>query len=307
MHKNKPDKNLLPCESAQHVNQVRRISWIGLAVNLFLATLKFVVGFVGNSQAVIADAVHSLSDMGTDLAVIFGVKYWSVPADEDHPYGHWRIETIVTAVIGISLVMVAMGIGYNSLATMRDMHLKQPGWIALVGVVVSIVLKEWLYHWTFAVGRRTKSSAVIANAWHHRSDALSSIPALIAVTAAAIHPSLAFLDYVGALVVSLIILKVSWKILSPALSELTDRGAPHKDREKIKSIAMDVNGVKHVHAIRTRKVGTGLFVDLHVLVDGETPVRKGHQISRLVKYKLIEQGPEILDVVVHLEPYDDQK
>ncbi len=307
MHKNKPDKNLLSREKAQHVSQVRRISWIGLAVNLFLAALKFVVGFVGNSQAVIADAVHSLSDMGTDLAVIFGVKYWSAPADEDHPYGHWRIETIITAVIGISLVVVATGIGYNSLATMRDMHLKQPGWIAPVGVAVSIVLKEWLYHWTIAVGRRTKSSALIANAWHHRSDALSSIPALIAVAAAAAHPSLAFLDHVGALVVSLIILTISWKILSPAFAELTDRGAPHKDRKKIKSIAMNVNEVKHVHAIRTRKVGTGLFVDLHILVDGETTVRKGHQVSQVVKYKLIEQGPEIFDVVVHIEPYDDPK
>lgn len=305
MQQNKPDKNLLPCESAQHVSQVRRITWIGLAVNLFLAALKFVAGFLGNSQAVIADAVHSLSDVGTDLAVIFGVKYWSAPADEDHPYGHWRIETIVTAVIGISLMMVAIGIGYNSLATMQDMHLKQPGWIAIASVAVSIVLKEWLYHWTIAVGRRTKSSALIANAWHHRSDALSSILALIAVVAATIHPSLAFVDHVGALIVAIIILKVSWGILKSAFSELTDRGAPHKDREKIKSIAMDVNGVQHVHAVRTRKMGAGIFVDLHILVDGDMSVRKGHRISHEVKRELIEKGPEIQDAVVHLEPYDE--
>jgi cation diffusion facilitator family transporter len=157
------------------------------------------------------------------------------------------------------------------------------------------------------VGKQTKSSAVIANAWHHRSDAISSIPALIAVTAAALHPGLAFLDRVGALIVSLIILKVSLAILRPVFSELTERGAPSKDREKIKSIAMDVNGVQHVHAVRTRKMGAGIFVDLHILVDGATTVRKGHKISQVVKYKLIEQGPEILDVVVHLEPYDDPK
>ena len=307
MYRNKPDKDLLPCESAQHVNQVRRISWIGLAINLFLAALKFVAGFMGNSQAVIADAVHSLSDMSTDLAVIFGVKYWSAPADEDHPYGHWRIESIVTAFIGISLAVVAVGIGYNALATMRDMHLKQPGWIAIASVAVSIVLKEWLYHWTIAVGRRTKSSALIANAWHHRSDALSSILALIAVAAAAIHPSLAFLDHVGALLVAIIILNVSWGILRSAFSELTDRGAPHKDLEKIKSIAMGINGVQHVHAIRTRKMGAGIFADLHIMVDGDMSVRKGHRISHEVKRELIEKGPEILDAVVHLEPYDDPK
>jgi cation diffusion facilitator family transporter len=307
MHKNKPDKNLLSREKAQHVNQVRRISWIGLVINLFLAALKFVAGFLGNSQAVIADAVHSLSDMSTDLAIIFGVKYWSAPADEDHPYGHWRIETIVTAIIGISLMVVAIGIGYNSLATMQDMHLKQPGWIAIASVAVSIVLKEWLYHWTIEIGRRTKSSALIANAWHHRSDALSSILALIAVVAATIHPSLAFVDHVGALIVAIIILKVSWGILKSAFSELTDRGAPHKDQEKINSIAMGVNGVQHVHAVRTRKMGAGIFVDLHILVDGDMSVRKGHRISHEVKRELMEKGPEILDAVVHIEPYDDPK
>jgi len=181
----------------------------------------------------------------------------------------------------------------------------QPGWIALVGVVVSIVLKEGLYHWTLDVGKQTKSSAVIANAWHHRSDAISSIPALIAVAAAALHPDLAFVDRVGALIVSLIILKVSWEILRPVFSELTESGAPRKDREKIKSIAMDVNGVQHVHAVRTRKMGAGIFVDLHILVDGDMSVRKGHRISHEVKRELMEKGPEILDAVVHLEPYDD--
>lgn len=291
----------------KHMNQVRRITWIGLAINLFLAALKFTVGFLGNSQAVVADAVHSLSDMTTDLAVILGVKFWSAPADEDHPYGHGRIETIVTTVIGLSLVMVAFGIGYNALTTMRDADIKQPGWIALVGVVVSIVLKEWLYHWTIAVGRQTKSSALIANAWHHRSDALSSIPALIAVTAAAVHPGLAFIDHVGALVVALIILNVSWKILRPAISELTDRGASQKEREKIESIVAGIDGVRHVSAIRTRRMGAGLFADIHIQIDGEMTIWQGHQISELIKQELIENGPEIMDVLVHLEPFQKKR
>ena len=294
-------------ENIQHVNQVRRISWIGLLVNLFLAILKFMVGFWGNSKAVMADAVHSLSDMSTDLALILGVKYWSAPADEDHPYGHQRIETIITGIIGVSLVLVAFGIGYNALMTMRDAHIKQPGWIALVGVVLSIVLKEILYHWTIAVAKHTKSSALMANAWHHRSDALSSIPALIAVTAAAIYPGLAFIDRVGALIVSLIILKVSWGILRPAVSELSDRGVSQKDREKIASLVAGITGVKDVHTIRTRRMGAGFFADVHVMIDGKMTIWQGHRISEAIKNELIANGPEILDVLVHLEPFHKKR
>lgn len=294
-------------ENIQHVKQIRRITWIGLVVNLFLAILKFGVGFWGNSRAVMADAVHSLSDMSTDLALIFGVKYWSAPADEDHPYGHGRIETIVTTIIGLSLVMVAFGIGYNALLTMRDTDIKQPGWIALVGVVLSIVFKEILYHWTVAVAKQTKSSALMANAWHHRSDALSSIPALIAVTAAAVHPGLAFIDRVGALIVALIILKVSWGILHPAISELTDRGVSPKDREKIASLVAGIDGVRDVHDIRTRRMGAGFFADIHIQIDGKMTIWQGHQISEAIKHELIANGPEIMDVLVHLEPFHKKR
>jgi cation diffusion facilitator family transporter len=296
-------KNLTSYKGTQNAAQIRRVTWIGLVVNVFLSILKFIVGYLGSSQAVIADAVHSLSDMGTDFAVLFGLRYWSAPADESHQYGHGRIETIVTSAIGITLVLAALGIGYNSLATIRGVHLTQPGWIAIAGSLMAILLKEALYRWTVAVGRRTKSSAVIANAWHHRSDALSSVPVLIAVAVAAITPKLAFIDHVGAIVVSIFILKVCWDILSPSVSELADRGASQKSREKIRSIAMDVDGVKSVHAIRTRRLGSGLHLDLHILVDGEMTVQMGHEISGAVKSALIEKGPEVLDVVVHLEPY----
>jgi cation diffusion facilitator family transporter len=297
--------NKLPADrNAQNATEVRRVTWIGLAVNVFLSALKFIVGFLGSSQAVVADAVHSLSDMGTDFAVLLGVKFWSAPADESHPYGHRRIETIVTGAIGIALALAALGIGYNSLATIRDVHLKQPGWIAIAGSLLAIILKETLYRWTVAVGKRTKSSAVVANAWHHRSDALSSVPVVIAVTVAVINPKLAFIDHIGALVVSIFILKVSWDIIYPSLSELADLGAPQKSREKIRSIAMGINGVKSVHGIRTRRLGSGLHVDLHILVDGEMTVSMGHDISAAVKSALIEKGPNILDAVVHLEPYE---
>jgi len=297
-------RNLPADKNAQDARHVVRVTWIGLAGNVFLSGLKFTAGFLGSSQAVVADGVHSLSDMGTDLAVLLGVKFWSAPPDEDHPYGHRRIETIITVAIGVALALAALGIGYNALATIRGIHLRQPGWIAIPGSVFAIVLKEVLYRWTVAVGRQVKSSAVIANAWHHRSDALSSVPVVIAVAVAVLNPKLAFIDHAGALVVSIFILKVSWDIISPSLSELADLGAPRKHREKIRAIATGISGVKSVHAIRTRRLGSGLHVDLHILVDGEMTVRMGHEISRAVKFALIEKGPEILDAVVHLEPYE---
>jgi len=290
--------------SGGHTREVRRITWIGLFVNVLLSAVKFLVGYLGFSQAVIADAVHSLSDSATDVAVIFGVKFWSAPPDDNHPYGHRRIESLVTTAIGLALVTVALGIVFKALLAMRETHIVQSGWIAIIGPAISILLKETLFRWTIKVGRGVKSSAVIANAWHHRSDAFSSVPALIAVGASVINPQWAFVDHVGALVVSLFILKVAWDIIRPSLMELTDGGASESDREEIEKIASVVDGVEEVHAIRTRKIGPSIYVDLHVLVDPEMSVRRGHDISEEVVRVLIETGPDILDVVVHLEPYE---
>lgn len=240
--------------------------------------------------------------MSTDLAVIFGIKFWSAPPDENHPYGHHRIEAVITILIGLILVIIAIGIGYESLINIRVIHKEQISLIAIIGPFLSIILKEILYRWTINVGTRTKSSAVIANAWHHRSDSFSSIPALIAVIVASINPDWAFIDHIGALIISIFILKVSWDIISPSLSELVDSGASKKDQDLIKKIALSVGGVKNVHKIRTRKLGSKLCVDLHILIDPEISVRLGHEISEEVKDILIEKGPDIMDVVVHMEP-----
>ncbi|MCK5327868.1 MAG: cation transporter [Candidatus Latescibacteria bacterium] len=297
-HRDRAESNAMN----QDTRQIRRITWTGLLINVFLSALKFVVGFLGSSQAVLADAVHSLSDMSTDVAVLFGVKYWSAPPDEEHPYGHRRIEAVITSAIGLLLASVAVGIGYKALTTMRAAHPGQTGWVALTGPLVSIILKELLYHWTVAIGTRAKSPAVIANAWHHRSDALSSLPALIAVAVSAWNPEWAFVDHVGAIMVSLFILKVAWDIISPSVSELIDCGATENDRERIERIAHGVGGVRDVHTIRTRKFGVHFHVDLHLLVAPDMSVRQGHTISEDVKQALMESEPTILDVVVHLEP-----
>ncbi len=293
-------------KTCHNITQIRKVTWVGMLVNVTLAGIKFLVGVLGASQAVIADAVHSLSDMTTDVAVILGVQFWSAPPDEGHPYGHRRIEALVTMVIGLTLVSVAIGLGYNSLSTIHDNHIQHIGWIALVGPFLSILFKEVLYQWTVRVGTRVKSTAVIANAWHHRSDALSSIPALLAVVTSAMYPDWAFVDHIGAVIIAVFILKVSWDVIYPSLQELSDRGASHNERIQIENLAMNVKGVKSVHAIRTRKFGSSLHVDLHILVAPELSVRVGHTISEDVKQELLHNGPDVLDVVVHLEPYDSQ-
>jgi len=287
-------------------SEIHRITWIGLIGNILISAFKFFVGFIGSSQAIIADAVHSLSDMTTDIAILVGVKFWSSPADECHPYGHSRIEAIVTVGIGVVLALVGAGIGYKGIATVRNKDIVQPHWIAIAGAVISIITKEMLYHWTLSVGKRLKSSALVANAWHHRSDALSSIPAAIAVALAVVNPDWSFVDHIGALIVSLFIMHTSWRIIKPALMELSDSGAPALTNKLIKGAGMETAEVEDIHAIRTRRMGSGILVDLHIKVDGNMSVARGHDVSETVKNRIQEQIPDVLDVVVHLEPSDSE-
>jgi cation diffusion facilitator family transporter len=291
--------------AAEHAVGVRKVTWIGFVINISLAALKLVCGVLGRSQAVVADAVHSLSDCATDVAILVGVRYWIKPPDDCHPHGHRRIETVVTVLIGVSLAGVAIGLGFRAIATLLAPNGGTPGWIALVAAGISIVTKEALYRWTVIVGRRVKSSAVVANAWHHRSDAFSSIPAFIAVGGALLIPAWTWLDHLGAIVVSLFILHSAFAILRPAYNELIDAGAPALVRRALTALAEGVPGVREVHGLRTRFLGDRLHVDLHVQVDPQLTVQEGHVIGGKVKYKLLHEGPEVADVLVHLEPFEE--
>jgi cation diffusion facilitator family transporter len=201
--------------------------------NIGLSVLKFAAGYFGRSQALIADAIHSLTDTTTDVAVIAGSHYWSRPPDENHPYGHRRLETLVTAFIGIMLVAAGIGVGWEAISTLHKKQAAPPGWIAFYAAMASMVTKEILYRWTAAAGKKIKSPALAANAWHHRTDAISSLPVLIAVGGALIFPSWSFLDRVGAVIVSIFILHAAMKIIWPAVSELIDAGAPEEIQKKI--------------------------------------------------------------------------
>ena len=211
------------------VRRVRFVTLIGLGVNVLLTAAKAVGGIVFRSQALIADAVHSLSDLATDLAVIFGVKYWSAPPDSSHPYGHGKIETLVSAFIGIALALVALGLVSDAVATLRSENDSGgPGLPAFFIALFSVFSKEWLFRWTRREARKLNSKAVEANAWHHRSDAISSIPAAIAVSLAYFFPDLHFIDPVGAILVSFFIFHAAWKIVKPTLLELSEAGNPER-------------------------------------------------------------------------------
>lgn len=281
---------------------VRKITWIGLVINTLLAGIKFAAGYWDSSHTVIADAIHSLSDGATDIAVICISYYWFSPPDASHPYGHRRFETLVTVIIGFVLLFAGIGIVREALIYLHEERTTSPGFIALGATAISIVSKEMLYRWTARAGKKVKSSALAANAWHHRLDALSSIPAFIAVGAVILLPQWTFIDCVGAIVVSIFIFQAALKIIWSGISELVDAGAPVETCEKIKSIANRSEQVVDVHGVRTRYVSGSLHIDLHVVVDGSIPVREGHRIALEVKERLVNEGPDVLDVNIFVEP-----
>lgn len=288
---------------ADVVSDIRRVTCAGVVVNLVIAALKFAGGLVWRSQALIADAVHSVSDLLTDVAVIVGVKYWEAPADEEHPYGHGKIQALVTLFIGLMLAVVAYELAKDAVQTFLAGDRGSPGLPAFFVALASIVLKEWLYQWTRAVARRVKSPALEANAWHHRSDALSSIPVAVAVALAFFFPSLWWADAVGAVLVALFILRVVWEIIHPALQELTDAGIDDKSAAVLR-VAEQVDGVREVHQCRARRYGSAFTADLHVMVDRSLSIVEAHDLSHVVKDAIINADLDVKDVIIHIEPVD---
>ncbi|MFW5870306.1 MAG: cation diffusion facilitator family transporter [Candidatus Sumerlaeota bacterium] len=291
---------------------LRNVTLVGMVGNIMLSAVKMLAGFLGHSQAVLADGVHSLSDCLSDVAVLVGVEFWTAPADENHPHGHGRIETMVTVIVGLMLLSVAVGLvwragsGLHTLVGDESALPKTPGWIAFWATLTSIVSKEGLYRWTFHRGEILKSPAVKANAWHHRSDAFSSIPAALAVAGAVLRPAWVVLDPLGAIIVSIFIFQAAWKILKPALAQLIDVGVPLPERREIERLAQSVEGVREVHNVRTRYLGSSIEVDLHCLVNPDLSVRQGHDIATRVRHRLQSDGPDIEDAVVHIEPFEPE-
>lgn len=287
-----------------HKTQIRNITLIGLAGNVVLSILKFIIGILGNSQAVVADALHSLSDTSSDLVILFGVSYWTAPPDEDHPFGHHKIESFVSIVIGLILMVVAAGIGYESVVSLLGQKSSPLNRMVVIGPLISMVIKEVLFKITYRVGVQTNSSSLKANAWHHRTDALSSIPVLIAVGACLINPTLWFLDQIGAIIVSAFIIKVGVQIAFENINDLLDTGISKDKIIEIKKVIAGIEKVKGMHKLRTRKLANYIYIDLHLQVSGALSVTEGHDISEQVKQALLNTNQKIIDVMVHLEPVE---
>jgi cation diffusion facilitator family transporter len=292
--------------SLQRRHAVTRTAVVGALINLLLSIIKIIAGVLGHSQALVADGIHSLSDLLSDLLVLVAGRRASQAPDRDHPYGHARYETVATLVLGLLLVAVAIGIAWDAIHRLFEpAALLQPEPLALAAAFASILVKEWLYWWTLGYAKRVKSDLLRANAWHHRTDAISSVVVLVGI--AGTMAGLAYLDAIAAVVVALMIAKIGWELGWAAISELVDTGLESERLAAVTETIRSVGGVRDVHMLRTRRYAGQVSADVHVLVDPLVSVSEGHMISLLVEYRLKREIDEITDVTVHIDPEDDER
>lgn len=280
---------------------------VGSAGNAALLTFKFIAGVMGNSSAMIADAVHSLSDFVTDILVLVFVSISAKPQDTSHDYGHGKFETIASFLIGLALVAAATGIVVSGAlklwAWWGGAELESPGWIALWAAVLSIVIKELLYQYTAHQGRRLDSPVMIANAWHHRSDALSSVGAAVGIGLALwLGQHWAVFDPLASVVVGLMLMKVAYELLKTSINELTESSLPAETEQEIEQIILSFGDVRQPHNLRTRRIGNRIAIEAHVRMDGRLPLETVHERATTIERKLKERFGNNTHVTLHMEP-----
>jgi len=285
----------------------QRVTLIGAVVNLLLSAAKVVLGFVGQSQSLIADGIHSLSDLLTDAMVLVAAKHGAREADEAHPYGHARIETVATVALGVFLLMVAGGLAWDAARRLASPQLLwHPGWLAMAGAVLSIVSKEALYHYTVVVARRVRSDLLRANAWHHRSDSISSVIVVVGIAGSMV--GMPYLDSLAAIGVAVMIGKIGWDLAHAGVRELIDTALEPEKVDAIRHTILSVDGVKALHLLKTRRMGGEALADVHILLsDPHMSVSEGHQISEAVRARVVSDIDDVSDVLVHIDPEDDEE
>ena len=287
--------------------QIYRTTLLGSLINVVLLVFKLAAGIIGNSAALIADAVHSLSDFLTDIVVVVFVRISSMPEDKSHDYGHGKYETLATAIIGMALLAVGIMICYDGTLkiyqSLTGAHLPRPAMIALAAALASIALKEWAYRFTVRTGRRTGSQAVVANAWHHRSDALSSVGTAIGVGGAMfLGTEWTVLDPIAAVVVSLFIMATALKLLKQAMDELTERSLPDDMENEIVAIAEQEPCVSSIHHLRTRRIGNNIAITMHLRLPGDTTLFHAHEHASNIEHRLRQRFGSGTFIGLHLEP-----
>ena len=293
----------------QREKEIYKVTIVGALANVTLLIFKFVAGIISNSAAMIADAVHSLSDFITDVVVIVFVKISSKPQDKSHDYGHGKFETLATLIIGIALLFIGLMILYNGAsATYRCIwlgeELHRPGMIAFWAAIFSIILKEAVYQYTVFKGRNLNSQAVIANAWHHRSDAFSSIGTAVGIGGAIfLGDKWVVLDPIAAIVVSVFIINVSLKIIIKSINELLEKSLPDEIENEIIKVAESFDMVKDVHDLRTRRIGNNIAIEMHLRMDGNLSLQCTHNTTELIESELRKKYGEHTHIAIHVEPF----
>ena len=285
-----------------------RVTWVGFFTNLILSAAKIVAGVVGRSSAMVADGIHSLSDFVTDFIVIIFIKISSKNEDSDHPYGHGKFETFATMLISFALFIVAIGIFYSGSVKIYEVLngriIERPTYLALIMAAVSIVVKEGLYWYTIIIGRKIESPAVIANGWHHRSDAFSSIGTLIGISGAMfLGERWRILDPITSVIVGIFIIDVAYKLARPSIQELLEMSLPQEIEQKIEQKIQATPGVITFHHLRTRKNGNAFIIDMHIKVDARSSIVEAHDIATHVENNLKAAFGKHTQVNVHIEPY----
>lgn len=290
--------------------KIYAVTLVGSAVNAVLIVLKFVAGFVGKSSAMVADAVHSLSDFVSDVIILVFVRIAGKPKDKSHDYGHGKFETLATVIIGLLLIAAGIGLMINGIETVirsvKGEILERPTMLALIVAIVSILSKEWLYRYTKRTGEKHNSQAVIANAWHHRSDAVSSLGTLIGIAGAMfLGDRWRILDPIAAIVVSVLIIKSGYDIVKPCIDELLEASLPEDKEKEIESLVMGVPGIEAIHNLRTRRIGNEIAVDLHAKMDGNLTLSEAHEKATAAEnaFKSVF-GPNSI-INIHMEPLSD--
>ena len=292
--------------------QIYRVTLVGFFANLLLSVGKLAAGIIGRSGAMIADGVHSISDFVTDLVVMIFVKVSAMPKDDDHDYGHGKFETLATIIIGLALFVVAAGIFWKNVnlvaAVANGQSIEQPEAIAFAAAAISILVKEALYRYTRRVGEKVESQVVVANAWHHRSDALSSIATLLGIGGAYfLGQEWCILDPIAAIAVSVLIAKVAYDLIKPGIGEMLERSLPKEQEDEIESIVLSNKHFSDVHNLKTRRIGSGIAIELHVRVPGNMTVSEAHEATDDVEHRLRERYGQRTQIILHVEPCREDK
>lgn len=286
----------------------KKVTWVGFFVNLFLSLGKLFAGILGNSAAMVADAIHSISDFITDIIVIGFVGVSDKEGDKDHRYGHGKFETFATLLVSVALLLVGIGICwsgiYNIVKSLSGEVLESPSIIALIAAIISIIVKEWLFRYTKRVGDSINNNAVVANAWHHRSDAFSSIGTMVGIGGAIfLGDKWTILDPLAGVIVSFFIVNVSIKLALPSIKELLEVALPEDVEKEIIEIIHQTNGVKDYHRLKTRKIGNAYAIDVHVKMDGAISLTESHDIASEIEQKLYGKYGRKTHISIHAEPY----